>query len=127
MSLSRELCEALRVLPEVRDRNNIDGGMYYLHRDGSWIGPVNVDEQAWGLDEGVPMVWAPSLAELLAIVSECYPDIDLQLRRERRRLKHSRWVFCDGDLGNPGELEATGATPEEAVAQWLLYRPEVSR
>lgn len=116
MSLSRELCEALQVLSEVREHKWAEGDLFW-NRYGRAVpacecGSYDCDQ--WP-DKGDP--WCPSLSDLLALATEHCLGAHLSW--------HGGWRFFDcgdgynQDTGEPRHLEFSD-DPAEAVARWLI-------
>ncbi len=124
--LKRETCEALRVLPEVREHEFSHGELAWVKRSGhpSFLGRYNArDDIFYPADGdlsgdvafiGVPG-WAPTLSDLLAMaLARAIRPVSLMHVRE--------WEFGEWGYGPEDVDDASGATPEEAVAAWLLAR-----
>lgn len=123
MPLSRELCEALRVLPEVRGRArgaSVDAWWVCLRSETEWQKPLwachlYANFTVAGRAAPGPWLWCPSLSDLLALAHRRVGTGSLRME------SHPTWWECghaDGD-GRPVFVTA-GDTPEEAVAAWLL-------
>lgn len=125
--LSREWCERLRVLPEVREHDAFAAGerFYIPPRDHLWVNecetPVHVGGEA--------PVWCPDLAALLAMASAHtqWADQLCLMRAWDPERRVYRWGFTDDAAEDgPGGF-SFGDTPEAAVAAWLLAHAEAGR
>ena len=119
--LSRETCEALRVLSGVRGHQWDVGDAAWVEQweDGSywvacWFGD-DVFYDATTRERHGQCVWVPTLSDLLAMaLARAIRPVSLMHVRE--------WEFGEWGYGPEDVDGASGATPEEAVAAWLLAR-----
>lgn len=123
-SLGPKLCKELaRVVPEVRERDTFhEGDLFYVARPAPALRAMSLF--GWlplGKAEDGLTLWHPSLSDLLSIACArgCFGW--LAYGRSLCADRSHPWECGNGDADLCGPEDcASGDTPEEAVARWLI-------